>query len=33
MIQSILVFIDNVTVDRNNRMNSEVYRAILSTQI
>ena len=28
-----LVIIDDVTAGRNNRMNSEVYRALLSTQI
>ena len=28
-----LGFIDNVTVDRSSRMNSEVYRAVLSAQI
>ena len=28
-----LVFIDDVTADRSSRMNSEVYRALLSAQI
>ena len=28
-----LVFIDDVTADRSSRVNSEVYRAILSAQI
>lgn len=28
-----LVFIEDVTTDRNGRMNSEMYSAILSTQI
>ena len=27
-----LVFIDDVTIDRSDRMNSEVYRALLSAQ-
>ncbi len=29
----LLVFIDDVTEDRSSRMNSEVYREILSAQI
>ncbi len=29
----LLVFIDDVTEDRSSRMNSEVYRDILSAQI
>ncbi len=29
----LLVFIDDVTEDRSSRMNSEVYRYILSAQI
>ena len=28
-----MVFIDDVTADRSSRMNSEVYRALLSAQI
>ena len=28
-----LVFIDDVTADRRNKMNSEMYRALLSAQI